>query len=342
MEPSSKILLIYTGGTIGMIKSPETNALKAFDFSELLSHVPEIRLLKHTIDSISFEKPIDSSNIHPVHYQKMASIVEENYEDYDGFVILHGSDTMAYSASALSFMFENLSKPIIFTGSQLPIGDLRTDAKENLITAIQLAGLKQGNRMLINEVGLYFEYKLLRGNRSSKVNSEHFEAFESPNFPPLAISGMDLKVNHPLLRRAHPSRRLKIHKNLDENVLILKIFPGMNRNIITAILNSKDIKGILLETFGTGNAPDEDWFIELISECIKSGKYVVNVTQCVGGGVFMGRYETSTRLKNVGVISGKDMTTEAAISKMMFLLSKNLSPKVFKTIYETSLRGELG
>lgn len=338
----SKILLLYTGGTIGMIKNYETGALVAFNFEDLLHHVPEIKLLEHEIDTLSFKTPLDSSNIQTKHLVKMAEIIESNYSHYDGFVILHGSDTMAYSASALSFMFENLEKPIIFTGSQLPIGDLRTDAKENLITAIQLAGLKQDGQMVISEVGLYFEYKLYRGNRSSKVSSEHFRAFDSPNYPPLAESGMNLKIHYPLLRQVHHGRGLKVHKQLSSAVLILKLFPGINEQVINRVLDCEYLEGVILETFGTGNAINEDWFIRVLKKTIDRGVYIINVTQCVSGGVFMGKYETSTRLKEIGVISGKELTIEAAVTKLMFLLTKNLSPQVFKTIYETGIRGEIG
>ncbi|HLS31337.1 MAG TPA: asparaginase [Flavobacteriaceae bacterium] len=341
MTEKSNILLIYTGGTIGMIKDSETGALKAFNFDDLLNNVSELKLLEHNIDTYSFEKPMDSSNMNPKYFAVMAGVIEDNYNKYDGFVILHGSDTMAYSASALSFMLENLTKPIIFTGSQLPIGDLRTDAKENLITAIQLAGLKRNGKMVITEVGLYFEYKLYRGNRSSKVNSEHFKAFDSPNYPPLAVSGIHLKVNYPLLKKPNYRKQLIVHKELNDDILILKLFPGINKKIIEQVLSIKGLKGVILETYGTGNASSEDWFIELLKQCINREVYIVNVTQCSAGGISMGKYETSTRLKEIGIISGNDMTTEAAVTKMMYLLNQDLRPKVFKSIYETSLRGEM-
>lgn len=341
MAEKSKILLIYTGGTIGMIKDAETGALKAFDFDDLLNHVSELKILEHHIDTYSFEEPMDSSNMNPKFFAMIATVIEDNYDKYDGFVVLHGSDTMAYSASALSFMFENLAKPVIFTGSQLPIGDLRTDAKENLITAIQLAGLKRNGKMVITEVGLYFEYKLYRGNRSSKVNSEHFKAFDSPNYPPLVVSGVHLKVNYPLLKKPNYRKKLIVHKALNDDVLILKLFPGINKRVMEQVLSIEGLRGVILETYGTGNASNEDWFIGLLERCINRGVHIVNITQCGGGGISMGKYETSTRLKEIGIISGKDMTTEAAVTKMMYLLSQDLLPKVFKTIYETSLRGEM-
>ena len=338
---AANILLIYTGGTIGMVKDFETGALKAFNFDELLQNIPELKLLEHNIETISFERPIDSSNMKPAFWLKIAEIIQEKYEAYDGFVVLHGSDTMSYSASALSFMFENLSKPIIFTGSQLPIGDLRTDAKENLITSIQIAGLQKHGRPVITEVGLYFEYKLYRGNRTTKVNAEHFQAFASLNYPPLVESGVHLAVNNSALWAANRRRKMKLHKGLNDQVMILKIFPGINRTLLEHIFSKDDLKGVVLETYGSGNAPTEDWFLDLLKRAISKGIIIINVSQCIGGSVSMGQYETSTQLKKIGIISGKDMTTEAAISKMMYLLAKDLSPKVFKTIFETSLRGEM-
>ena len=341
MKTSANILLIYTGGTIGMVKDFETGALKAFNFDELLQNIPELKLLEHHIDTVSFERPIDSSNMKPAFWLQIAEIIEERYEDYDGFVVLHGSDTMSYSASALSFMFENLSKPVIFTGSQLPIGDLRTDAKENLITSIQIAGLQKNGKPVITEVGLYFEYKLYRGNRTSKINAEHFQAFASPNYPPLVNSGVHLAVNDTALWHPNNRRKMKLHKGLNDEIALIKIFPGINRSLLEHILSKEGLKGVILETYGSGNAPTEDWFVELLKNSISRGVVIVNVTQCIGGSVSMGQYETSTQLKKIGVVSGKDITTEAAVAKMMYLLAKELTPKVFKTIFETSLRGEM-
>lgn len=335
------ILLIYTGGTIGMIKDADTGSLKAFDFNSLLIRIPELKLLDCNIETVSFERPIDSSNMNPKSWENIARIIETNYDSFDGFVVLHGSDTMSYSASALSFMLENLEKPVIFTGSQLPIGDLRTDAKENLITSIQVATLHNEGKPIIREVCLYFEYKLYRGNRTTKINAEHFEAFDSPNYPNLAESGVHLKVNYEFLRREIFKDNLIVRTAMDTNIGILKLFPGISQPIIEAVLNTKDLKGLILETYGSGNATTEAWFINLLKQGIDKGLHIINVTQCTGGSVAMGQYETSSDLKRIGVISGKDITTEAAVAKLMYLLGYNIRPEEFKYYFEKPLRGEL-
>ncbi|PWG06208.1 asparaginase [Polaribacter aquimarinus] len=342
MANKPRILLIYTGGTIGMIKDYKTGALKAFDFSQIVEKIPELQQLNCNIKSVSFKEPIDSSNMNTSYYLDIVEIIEENYTKFDGFVILTGSDTMSYISSAISFMLKNLKKPIIFTGSQLPIGDLRTDAKENLITSIQIAATKEKNKPVISEVCLYFEYKLYRANRTTKISAEQFEAFSSMNYPPLAESGVHLSFNNHLIHQPIKDyNELIVRKDLVDDIVILKLFPGISKQVVRSILEIPNLKGVVLETFGSGNAPTKASFIQMLKEAIDRGVKIVNVTQCIGGQVIQGHYETSVALNDIGVINGRDITTESAIAKLMHLLSKKISTKEFTFLFEKSMRGEM-
>lgn len=340
MKNKSKVLLIYTGGTIGMMQDVKSGQLKPFDFAHLTEQIPELKKFDVQLSAYSFDKPIDSSNMHPDIWVKIAKTIEKNYSAYDGFVILHGSDTMAFTASALSFMLENLAKPVILTGSQLPIGTIRTDGKENLITAIEIAAAKENGKPIVPEVCIYFEYQLYRGNRTHKYNAEHFQAFNSANYPILAEAGVHLKYNHSAIAKV-PKQKLKVHTKLNLNIAILKMFPGISKEVVDAILNTKGLKGLILETFGAGNAPTEKWLIDSLSKAIKKGIVIYNVTQCNAGAVEQGKYETSAALKKIGVLGGADITTEAAVTKMMFLLGNYSSENEIKNQLTKNLRGEI-
>ena len=326
-----KILLIYTGGTIGMTNDKIKDTLIPFDFDRLLETIPELQNDQLDLDSISTKEPIDSSNISTSNWIEIVELIKDNYTIYDSFIVLHGTDTMAYTASVLSFMLENLNKAIILTGSQIPIGERRTDAKENLITSVEIAASGK-----INEVSIYFEDQLYRGNRTVKVNTEHFEAFRSPNFPVLVEAGVNIKYNNSINNVTGP---LKIHTHLSDDVAILKLFPGITIKTIQSIINSA--KGIVIESFGTGNASTISEFSHVLKQATKSGKILLNITQCLHGSAIVGRYETSGPFIKSGVICGKDMTTEAAITKLMFLLGKGLSNKEIKTKLQANISGEI-
>ncbi len=333
--------MIYTGGTIGMHKDLKTGTLVPFDFSNLINQIPELQLIDKQIETISFKDPIDSSNIRPQHWIKLVEIIEKHYDYYDGFVILHGSDTMAYTASALSFMLENLGKPVILTGSQLPIGDLRTDAKENIITSIQIAGSYEGDLPIVPEVGIYFEFKLLRGNRTIKASSEHFNAFDSPNYLPLAQSGVNLKFFKERILPV-PDGIFNAHKQLSEEIMVLKVHPGITKTHLSYIINIPGLKALILETYGSGNALTEPWFIDLLKQATQEkGIHLINITQCQYGSIAPEKYETGRQLMSIGTFNGKDLTTEAALTKMMYLISKKLSKKAIKKAFERPLRGEM-
>lgn len=325
-----------------MIENSETGALESFNFDHLLNHVPELKRFNYRISSYQFEPPIDSSDMEPAFWAKLVKIISHNYDFYDGFVILHGTDTMSYTASALSFMLENLSKPVILTGSQLPIGALRTDGKENLITAIEIASAKdsEGNPM-VPEVCIFFENHLMRGNRTIKINAENFNAFRSCNYPPLARVGIHIKFEPNCIRRPNPAKPLKPHYLLDTNVVILTLFPGIREDIITALLHVPGLKAAVLKTYGSGNAPQKKWLVQQLKEATERGVIIVNITQCTAGAVEMERYETGMQLLQAGVISGYDSTPEAAVTKLMFLLGHGLSMQEVRQMMNSNLAGEI-
>ncbi len=340
MTKKASILIIYTGGTIGMIEDSKSKALIPMDFKHIESHIPEFSKLNCKINTICFEKPIDSSEVTPEIWIKLANVINDNYSKYDGFVILHGTDTMSYSASALSFMLENLNKPIIFTGSQLPLGIIRNDGRENLITAIELACAKENEKAIIPEVCVYFQNKLFRGNRTHKTNSENFAAFQSANYPMLAEAGVHIYYNKPYILK-QTNKKFNINCKLDNNIAILKIFPGIPKTVVNSILNIKNLKAVILETYGSGNAITEKWFINELKTAIDKGLFIINVSQCEGGKVEQGKYGASYFLAQIGVISGKDITVESAIAKTMYVLGQNYNKEKTVKLLSDSLRGEI-
>lgn len=335
------VLLIYTGGTIGMIENPETGALEPFDFKNLEGNVPELKQFGFRIETLQFDPPIDSAAMSPELWVRLATCIEKNYKDYDGFVILHGTDTMAYTASALSFMLENLSKPVIITGSQLPVMALRTDGKENLITAIEIAAAKLNGRARVPEVCIFFDNLLMRGNRANKVSADQFDAFASPNYPPLALSGIDIKYHDALIRKEQIERPFTLHTEMCREMAVLKLFPGITPEVVEAILSIPSLKAVVMETYGSGNAPMDSWFIEALERACQRGVLLVNVTQCSRGMVDMGRYETGQLLKRLQIVSGYDSTSEAALCKLMSLFGRGYSKAEVALQMQQSLRGEI-
>ncbi|WP_462249017.1 asparaginase [Ekhidna sp.] len=334
------VLIIYTGGTFGMVQDA-SGALAPFNFGKVVDRVPELKQLGIRLTVISFPKPIDSSNILLQDWKDMAYIIEENYAQYDAFVILHGTDTMAYSSSMLSYMLEGLNKPVIFTGAQMPIGSIRSDARENLITALEIASAHNDGQPIVSEVCVYFNYLLLRGSRSQKLRSSTFAAFESENYPVLAEAGIEIEFNYSALMPHNPKSKLKVKYDLDSNVSILKIFPGITEHVVRTILNDSSAKGFVMETFGSGNTMNFNWFLDCLKDAVNDGKTILNVSQCIGGEVHQGRYETSKRLNEIGVLSGGDITTEAAITKMMFLFGSKKEGEELDYLLTHSIVGEM-
>lgn len=344
MNNNSKtsILLIYTGGTIGMMRNSETGALENFNFDELIRHVPEIKQFNLNISSKAFNPPIDSSDMKPALWAELAKIIYDNYDQYDGFVVLHGTDTMAFTASALSFMLDGLMKPVILTGSQLPIGVLRTDGKENLLTAIEIAAAKNvDGTPIVPEVCIFFHQQLMRGNRSTKISAESFSAFSSNNYPILAKSGLEIQYNRNCIKPYDPNSKLTPHYAMDSDIIIFSLFPGIQPDIVRSVLVADGLKGIIFRTFGSGNAPQEQWLVDALTEATRMGKIIVNITQCSTGSVKMKLYETGRQLLDAGIISGGDLTVEAALTKLMNLLGRRLSSEQIRIEMRRNMAGEI-
>lgn len=342
MTYDNNVLLIYTGGTIGMNRNPQTGALEPFKFEHLLSNVPELAQFSTHIATYQFTPPIDSSNMSPRLWIELTHIIADNYDKYDGFVILHGTDTMAFTASALSYMLENLTKPVILTGSQLPIGQLRTDGKENLITSIEIASAKHPDgKAIMPEVGIYFNGHLMRGNRTTKQSADNFNAFESFNYPHLADAGVNISYREDLILKPDYSKPMTPHFRLDNNVIVFTIFPGIREDLVRHVIATPNLRSIVMRTFGSGNAPQSPWLIKALKEASANGKTIINISQCMAGSVEMGRYDTGYQLKSAGVISGHDSTVESAVTKLMYLQARFSDPEKIRHYLNRNIRGEM-
>ncbi len=342
MTRTDKVLLIYTGGTIGMGRNPLTGALEPLDFTHLVENVPELRYIETSIDTYQFTPPIDSSDMSPRLWAQIVRIISERYHLYDGFVILHGTDTMAYTSSALSYMLENLTKPVILTGSQLPIGQLRTDGKENLITSIEIASAHHSDGTpLVPEVCIYFSGKLLRGNRATKQNADGFNAFDSFNYPHLCEAGVNFTYHEHYINKPNFTKPMIAHTALDANVIVFSLFPGVQENIVRHVLDAPELRSIVMRSFGSGNAPQKLWLMRLLKNAAERGVIVVNISQCVSGQVEMSRYDAGYQLKDAGVVSGFDSTVEAAVTKLMFLQAQYHDFHIIRTFMNRSIAGEI-
>ena len=342
MTYDNHVLLIYTGGTIGMNRNPQTGALEPFNFEHLINNVPELSLFPTRISTIQFNPPIDSSDMSPQLWTELTHIIIDNYEKYDGFVILHGTDTMAYTASALSYMLGNLTKPVILTGSQLPIGQLRTDGKENLITSIEIAAAKhEDGKSMVPEVGIYFNGHLLRGNRTTKQSADEFDAFESFNYPHLVEAGVNITYHEEQILKPDFSKPISPHFRLDNNVIVFTIFPGIREDLVRHIIATPNLRSIVMRTYGSGNAPQRPWLLNALKEATNNGKIIINISQCMAGKVEMGRYDTGYQLKSAGVLSGYDSTVESALTKLMYLQARFDDQDTIREYMRKSIRGEI-